>query len=107
MAESAFFTLVYKYLGQQQIPTVSGQPYDGGPEWADPSSHDLVDGAGAQNPNTPNLGWEWLIKILKADKITKLATLANGFSAQVLRTPTESRRRLKQQESRSSMKTTR
>jgi branched-chain amino acid transport system substrate-binding protein len=81
MAESAFFTLVYKYLGQQQIPTVSGQPYDGGPEWADPSSHDLVDGAGAQNPNTPNLGWEWLIKILKADKITKLATLANGFSA--------------------------
>jgi ABC-type branched-subunit amino acid transport system substrate-binding protein len=73
--------LVYKYLGQQQIPTVSGQPYDGGPEWADPSSHDLVDGAGAQNPNTPNLGWEWLIKILKADKITKLATLANGFSA--------------------------
>ena len=26
-------------------------------------------------------GWEWLIKILKADKITKLATLANGFSA--------------------------
>jgi ABC-type branched-subunit amino acid transport system substrate-binding protein len=79
MEETAFFALDYKYLEQAGIPGIAGQPYDGGPEWPSKSTTDLVDAAGSQSVTSGNYGW--LIKMLKTEHCTKLATVANGASA--------------------------
>ena len=78
MEESAFFTLAYKYLEQQGIPAITELSFDGGPEWADPTTHDLVEGAGASGLTPPAASWSWLVKVLKAEQCTKLATIAQG-----------------------------
>jgi branched-chain amino acid transport system substrate-binding protein len=80
MEESLFFSLDYKYLEQAGIPALSAYPIDGGPEWSSPSTSDLVDGAGAYDPNL-SAGWQWLIKLLKQEHITKVGCIANGVSA--------------------------
>ena len=79
--ESSYFSLVDKYLQQQRTPVVSGLPSDGGPEWGIPATSDLVDGSGASDANQPDARWEWLIPMLKADHITRLATIAAGAFA--------------------------
>jgi branched-chain amino acid transport system substrate-binding protein len=76
---SAFFALVYKYLEQAGIPGLTGEAFDGGPEWSNPSTSDLIDGSGATN--LQNTGWQWMVKLLKQEKITKLAVVAYGSAA--------------------------
>ena len=78
MEESAFFTLDYKYLEQQGIPAITELADDGGPEWADPTTHDLVEGAGASSLTPTAASWSWLVQVLKAEQCTKLATIAQG-----------------------------
>jgi branched-chain amino acid transport system substrate-binding protein len=79
---SAFFSLVYKYLEQASIPGLAGVSFDGGPEWSAPSTFDLVNGAGAALPTNAN--FTWFTKLLKQQKITKLAIIAYGNSAQAV-----------------------
>lgn len=81
MEETPFFGLVYPYLEQNDIPAVSGFENDGGTEWSNPDTSDLVAGSGTFFTGSNNAEWQWLIKILKQEKITKLALIAYGANA--------------------------
>jgi branched-chain amino acid transport system substrate-binding protein len=81
MEESALFSLAYKYLEEVGTPAITGLADDGGPEFSDPRTADLVEAVGASDLKPAEAGWSWVIKILKADVCTKLATIAYGASA--------------------------
>jgi branched-chain amino acid transport system substrate-binding protein len=75
---SAFFSAMYPYFHQNNVPIVTGFPDDPGAEWGNQANTDLVDGTGSIPQSPPTSAWTWYVKLLQSANCKSVATLGYG-----------------------------